>query len=273
MKTRIQINRVYLIVIIGCNIILLLFFARKNTLNNHVTKSANPEFKIPVITQKNNIERLNYFEADHIRAILPDCYGKFTFVDTIDLNSGLDNILDEDFIGYGWRDSLENFSQDGFQIITDYTTHINDLDRYNPSVNCYYPVYIVNENSSTKILSPASTYIFAIQEAKDSNGIWRPIEMKAPVFCGTGQGFLKIHPNEFVVFAMPKYKGGYKTKLRVRIKNEDNILVSVPFDGIINYQQFYLKDDGEKEMMKRNPTAGKKYLFYESMPLEFDIEY
>lgn len=114
--------------------------------------------------------------------------------------------------------------------------------------------------------------MFAIQEALDDNGDWRPIEGRGFDFCGNGYWGLKIHSNEFMTILFPKYAGDFKTKIRVRIKNHDIIYVSRPFEGTINKKQFYFGKDRDYHYCEddKNKTGAIQHVFYGSIPLELD---
>lgn len=102
----------------------------------------------------------------------------------------------------------------------------------------YYPCYIVNETKRNRLFNQSYS---VIQEAQDSFGIWYPLEIecKWPMMCGDGWNLI-IHPKEFALILIHKYSGTFKTKIRVRIKNEDAYYISNSVDGCINYSQFYL---------------------------------
>jgi hypothetical protein len=138
--------------------------------------------------------------------------------------------------------------------------------------NFYYPVYIVNQTPNTKLFIGKDSYVFAIQEALDEKGNWRPIEGRAFDACGNGSWGLKIYSYEFVTVLLPKYEGDFKTKIRVRIKNRDIIYVSKPFEATINKKQFFL--DKESDYYYRDLIKDKaktiEQLFYGSVPLEME---
>ncbi len=50
--------------------------------------------------------------------------------------------------------------------------------------------------------------------------------------------FHKLIPKEFVTVLIPKYEGNYKTKLRLRFSNGENLYISEPFEGVIDKKQF-----------------------------------
>ena len=113
------------------------------------------------------------------------------------------------------------------------------------------PIYIFNDGPDT-IAFGHNAYLPLIIEAKDSMGIWNPIQKLRRMGCGTGLTAYIIPPNQFMISTVPLFKGNFKTLLRVRyvrnfvIVNEDGeaiedlnrILYSNEFEGNINYSQF-----------------------------------
>lgn len=109
-------------------------------------------------------------------------------------------------------------------------------------VKCF-PLYILNKTNDTIL-----TRIKFIQEAKDKNGNWNPIEHYKPYGgCMVENNYCKLGSNNYIIYPIIKYFGNYKTKLRVKIYNQKNIYYSNEFEGCINYSQFdtiHLKNYG-----------------------------
>lgn len=269
MKLFSSISVKFLLQVLLFNIILLISFWKIQEKDK--TKDESKEiFTIPIITQENQLTSGTPLTISYINYILPRFFGKYKFSDSIHIKSRFDSALYRDFVqNWGEKDSTEIIPADGFQLMPDYKKNI--YNTYYADSNSYYPVYLVNETKSIKLLHGKDQHLFALQEAKDSNGTWRPIEMRVPDFCGNGRWALKIHPNEFAAFAMPKYTGNYETDMRVRLKNGDNVLISNAFRGKINYNQFHLKEDSYflKEA-KEHPLNFKSYWFYDAFPLDFE---
>jgi len=135
----------------------------------------------------------------------------------------------------------------------------------------YYPVYFVNSNNSDKIFFIKDKYAFGIQEAleKKKFGNWLPIESRGFDFCGNGYSGLIVHPQEFVVILMKKYDGDLETAMRARFQVGENIIVSKPFKGRINKNQFKIKDSSyiQGRLQKTNGKAAS-WLFYNAVPKE-----
>lgn len=126
---------------------------------------------------------------------------------------------------------------------------------------------------SDKIFLGKDSYIMGIQEAirEEKWKRWRPIEARGFDFCGNGSWGMIVHPNEFVVVLMNKYKGGFPTQLRVRYVMGNNIFVSKPFFGSIDSSQFHIKDSSYvKRQLQRTKGRAAQSLFYGAEPREED---
>lgn len=207
------------------------------------------EFKNPTIVQNLKSRKWIYF-SDSTMIHLPGYpIGKSKFCDSLFLNS-------EEFFAkaentdcvYDPKYRIDSLDMTGFEVIPDNKTKIY-FKRWGEAVeNAYYPIYLVNSTSSSKyIYSPGET-LPVIHEALDSNNNWSPIEYRGTWGCGSGQRIQKINPNEFFMLFLPIYEGNYKTKLRVRINVGNCVYVSKPFDGTINYQQFFINKNEFKEI-------------------------
>lgn len=211
--------------------------------SNKQTRKVFTDFVIPYIMQTTNDDTTKFESVHSFSYSSPQLGGKFKFIDTIDLKGRNDTNFYKDKLPYFdyFSDNSDTLPTNGFEMEVDYKTTINVTDK---EVNMekglyYYPAFIINRTPSTKVLLGKDGHLFAIQEAKDSNGIWRPIEQEGHGFCGCCYWAEKVHHNEYVVMLLPKYKGNFKTKLRVRLRNNATIYVSKPFEGMINYNQFY----------------------------------
>ncbi len=100
------------------------------------------------------------------------------------------------------------------------------------------PVTISNLTESPKSIFIKEYAIEITQEAKDRNGRWKPIELTRNFMCAMGFHWMPLKPNEQILTLVYKYRGNYKTILRLKLKSGDKIIYSKPFSGSINYSQF-----------------------------------
>ena len=197
--------------------------------------------------------------------------GKFQFGDTVNLDASTRSGYEGDFVEEP-RMILggDTMSTDGLQIVADYRTIVHPAVDY-LRTESHYPVYVFNESSRAEFLSGKDTHVFAIQEALDVSGWWRPIEGRSFDFCGNGRWALCVRPNEFVLFSMRRYTGGFKTKLRIRLVNGSATYVSEPFEGEINFKQFLVEPNGYfYEELAKDRADAISWIFYGSVPLSYD---
>jgi hypothetical protein len=239
-------------------------------------QSDTKSFVPPFIFQETTIDTFTFFNEEYISCSITDVVGKYVFCDTLKLSTraDFDTTFYKELYGHDYLPLLDSFEFDGLEIFTDYKINVSKIIRTSAtSGNFYYPVYIVNQTPNIKLFVGKDSYVFAIQEALDEYGHWWPIEGRAFDFCGNGYWGLKINPNEFLTVLFPKYEGDFKTKIRVRIKNQDIIYVSKPFDGIINKSQFILEKENDYDLLYsslvENKASAIENLFYNSEPLEF----
>jgi hypothetical protein len=183
---------------------------------------------------------------DSIGWVWPPFVGRFAFARRIALAQP-DRLGNDRYdFGYPGHRALENadsLNTDGLEVIADYGRDVvyerpgkHPAALFPPRVT--YPVYVVNSTPRNKVLYGKDRWVYAVQEAQDSTGRWRPIESKGPDYCGNGRWALKIRPGQMAVFLADKYAGDFVTRLRVRLQNGNTRYVSAPYWGRINEQQF-----------------------------------
>jgi len=113
-----------------------------------------------------------------------------------------------------------------------------------------YPVFIKNSSDSFVFPIGYDQVSDLIIEAKDSFGIWRPIQKQFFTLNCLASPPLSIPPKNVLLTACPIFNGEYKTKLRIVLgvaiidENNEKItpFVSNVFEGYINYGQFEHSD-------------------------------
>lgn len=112
-----------------------------------------------------------------------------------------------------------------------------------PKKQKYQKAVIANYSRDSLVLKESSlTGIYIIQEALDSNNTWRPIEyINTRIFCSVDEiNSYTLKPAEFCNVYIPRYCGSHQTKIRLKINTINGNIYSSPFEGSINYDQFYL---------------------------------
>lgn len=118
----------------------------------------------------------------------------------------------------------------------------------------YQKAVLANYSSDTIAMSGLFTRgLELMQEAQDSQGIWRPIEKyNSHVWCGVGAfNEVVVGPNEFINIFVPRYCGAFRTKLRLHLTTAEGVLYSEEFEGSIHPGQFIEIEDQEQ---RKGPT-------------------
>ncbi len=105
-----------------------------------------------------------------------------------------------------------------------------------------YPVYIINKLDKSTSIPVRGIATEMIQEAKNENGDWRPIEYRVRNFCGLGYREYILKHNYFVISSIYKYTGNFSTELRIKFRNQNQVFYSNIFNGKINKNQFKLDE-------------------------------
>ncbi|GGK40376.1 MULTISPECIES: hypothetical protein [Flavobacteriaceae] len=106
-----------------------------------------------------------------------------------------------------------------------------------------YPILIFNQSRLTIPINLKEGWVMMIQEAKDKEGEWKPIEYYEPfVICGNSFWSDILLPNHYAISKIYKYGGQFKTISRVKLLTNDKIYYSNEFNSFINEEQFSLPD-------------------------------
>lgn len=105
------------------------------------------------------------------------------------------------------------------------------------------PVFITNLAIDTVFLAHQDGCIFMIQEAKDENGLWKPIEYWRYNKCLESYGVVALLPSNLLLVKIIRYTGSFETSLRVKLRNGEHVYYSNTFKGTINKKQFDLPTD------------------------------
>ncbi|MFT3796589.1 hypothetical protein [Flavobacterium sp.] len=105
-----------------------------------------------------------------------------------------------------------------------------------------YPVLIYNNSKSD--LYFGMTPLLIIQEALDIDNKWKPIEFTYQMpGCGIAASIVnyRVQPKHYLATAIIKYRGNFKTKVRVNFLKGDKVIYSNEIIGYINRSQFITK--------------------------------
>jgi hypothetical protein len=220
--------------------------------------------------------------AGRIQEAYPPFVGRFRFAARLALEHPDRVGPDEqrtDFARYIALEDSTGWGTDGLEVAADYAQSVayqkpGNLGAYAPLFppRRTFPVYVANTSPHRKLLHGKNQRVFAIQEAQDRSGQWRPIESNGPDFCGNGQWVLKLRPGQMGVFLMDKYGGSFQTLLRVRLQNGESRYVSAPYKGQIDERQFALSAR-ERQRLEESDGAIQQLYFGAEPALADSIAY
>lgn len=106
-----------------------------------------------------------------------------------------------------------------------------------------YSIYILNKTNDSITISKQDWSLYLIQEAKDKNGNWKPIEYWQYATCGNSYLSNKLEPNGVLKTESIAYNGNFETEIRFKFLNGKKIYYSSSVTGKINENQFNLPND------------------------------
>ena len=102
-----------------------------------------------------------------------------------------------------------------------------------------YKISICNDSSYTRNLSVEDGIFVLVQEALDTNQQWVPVEYFMHSWCGLSYQSVQLAASYCVDGFIVKYEGTHKTKLRVKLLFDKQVVYSNVYDGSVNLGQFY----------------------------------
>ena len=108
---------------------------------------------------------------------------------------------------------------------------------------------LINGTNKASRFSATDSRIGIVQEAKDKDGCWKPIEHLPSSWCGNSYHGVFLEPKDCWVFSTPRYEGSIKTTLRFTLPlSGGKVIHSNEFEGSVNPGQF----------PRRNPNVRPK---------------
>lgn len=196
-----------------------------------------------IITDFMNYKSLdsNYVQNSNLKKKLP----KYNFKIIIDTTNTITtkgfeykscNLPDKEFVIVDGLINGKTPNKEGVKKSTDLTNIYakNTFKSWHDYVECY-PLLIQNISKNTVFLKE----IKFIQEAKDVDNKWKPIEFfDNHSSSSKSMVFSKQFANSFSISSIIKYNGNFKTKIRVKVKINQYYYYSNEFVGNINKSQF-----------------------------------
>jgi hypothetical protein len=103
-------------------------------------------------------------------------------------------------------------------------------------------VFIKNNSTDSISLLLQDNSFYLLQEAKNENGFWQPIEFWEGSNCGNSFGQVRIAPNGIIETKSTKYQGNFKTQIRFKFSFDDKLYYSNELEGNIIKEQFVIPD-------------------------------
>jgi hypothetical protein len=231
---------------------------------------------LPVITQL-TLPLPPPLRQDSILGVWPHFVGRFPVADSLMLAQPLAASAADwlhDFATMQAAADSSTLNTDGLELLVDpqrslvYQKKVPREFRDRFSAQRMRPVYVVNVTSHTKLLAGKDGWVFAIQEAQDRQGQWRPIESRGFDFDSNGHWLLKLHPQQLALFLVPQYQGPFATRLRVRLQNGESRYVSASYPGQISEQQFVAPVNQLRQLLQNKVAVN--WLYYGAKPIAMD---
>jgi len=195
-----------------------------------------------ITLRKKSTRRLFPQSTKSFQFLYPTFLGKMKFNEELAIQSDWYSIISTGFESAS-MDSIDHHDMGGIQLFAAPDTQMADPILGQENKSAFFPMFVINETSKPKVIVREKSHIEIIHEARDSNDIWRSIGKTHLGATRRKVWRLNLHPQEYGVFLMPLYQGNYATELRVILKNGDHLLISKPYDGNINYEQFSFRKD------------------------------
>lgn len=102
-----------------------------------------------------------------------------------------------------------------------------------------FSIFIKNSSNENVVLVPQDNSLYLIQEAIDKKGKWKPIEFWGFSTCGNSYDRkIKFNPNQIIELDSPKYKGDFSTKIRFKLRLNNQVYYSNSIPSTINISKF-----------------------------------
>jgi hypothetical protein len=103
-------------------------------------------------------------------------------------------------------------------------------------------VRLVNGGKETATISASDSRISLVQEAMDTDGVWKEVEYLPSSWCGNSYHNVYLEPKHYWEFTAPRYSGPQKTKLRFKLTlGSGRVIHSAAYEGGVHPEQFTTK--------------------------------
>lgn len=103
--------------------------------------------------------------------------------------------------------------------------------------NIAHTLYLINTSEDKISFHAQDSRLSIVAQVKNKEGEWTSITYLPSSSCGNSYHTITLGPDEYWEFAVPIYKGDFKTKLRYTVVSEDKIFVSNEIDALVSLGQ------------------------------------
>lgn len=143
------------------------------------------------------------------------------------------------------------------------STNKNELNLFLEKKNdSLFSIYIINNTSDTIRILKQDWQLFLIQEAKDIDGNWKPIEYWQNSSCANSYLHQKLEPKGILATESKVYNGDFRTEIRFKLMNNRKNFYSNAISSSIYLGQFNIPENISEYFIYKNilRTGGKNLL-------------
>lgn len=145
-------------------------------------------------------------------------------------------ILAESMMNISYRHST-SMQKEGDEIKS-YGKYNIDVKVEETAKECEWKIIIKNLADQPFYIHSNGGTLPIICEAKNSIGLWKPIEFQPFSWCAVGAFTFELEPTAFIEIYRTKYSGNFATKVRFKVQLGNFVLYSNPINARINKRQF-----------------------------------
>jgi hypothetical protein len=103
-------------------------------------------------------------------------------------------------------------------------------------------IFLKNNSKDSISLSKQDWHLYLIQEAKNENGKWKPIEYWSYSWCGNSYSSEKVESQKIFKTETENYNGTFETEIRFKFLIENEIFYSNTLKSKIDLSQFEIPE-------------------------------
>lgn len=126
-------------------------------------------------------------------------------------------------------------------------------------------IYLKNKTKDSLELSLQDSSLFLIQEAKNKEGKWKPIEYWSYATCGNSYASQKIASEDIIKTNTKNYTGEFETEIRFKLLFENKLYYTNTLKGKIDSSLFQVSENAKKHYMYRNAIRSTDSLLAEKV--------